>query len=323
MPFEINRGLGKYNSAKDYHAALGLMLGADPAEIRKRYLKIAKALHPDSRNEDNSKKLASDLLSKLVNPAYQILSQEKEREEYEIILRLLGQQLVSGQIPLNNDNPDVQKIMAARDAKAAYQEVLEPLQARQYETLTDALEIAEEISQLNLAYLWRQHSGKPGTQASAPPGQVTPATKPTPTTVNPTKSQAPPELGKSTIPLSPAATTSADQYTDQYYRRAEEFARKGSYQPAIKELRDALKLNPNSSRCHALMGEIYLQQGQLTMAKVSFRRALELNPSESKAVLGMEAVTKTEKKNLQKVKQAEPPKSTGGGLFGLFGKKNK
>ncbi|RMH66949.1 MAG: molecular chaperone DnaJ, partial [Cyanobacteria bacterium J003] len=84
MPFEINHGLGRFNSKRDLHAALGIPLSAAFGEIRKRYLKIAKTLHPDSRDDESSKKMASDLLSKFVNPAYEVLSQEKEREEYQV-----------------------------------------------------------------------------------------------------------------------------------------------------------------------------------------------------------------------------------------------
>ncbi len=322
MPFEINRGLGKYNSTRDLHAALGITLGATPGDIRKRYLKIAKSLHPDSRDDGDDKKLASDLLSKLINPAYQVLSQEKEREEYEIILRLLGQQLVAGQIPLDTDSEIVQAILKAPNPQAVYLEALEALVKNQYENLSTSLAITEQISELNLAYLWRQQGGNaPPAYAQSKSAGASPAFYGTTAPTASTPSPGSVDPAKSTVP--PGTSGSADTYTEQYVRRAQEFMKKGSYQPAIKELRDALKLNPSSSRCHALMGEIYLQQGQATMAKVSFRRALELNPQEAKAVAGMEVVAKLEKKNLQKAQQTPPPKAGGGGLFGLFGKKNK
>lgn len=319
MSFEINRGLGKFNSGRDYHAALGLSLGASATDIRKRYLKIARTLHPDSRGQDDSQQLASQILSKLVNPAYQLLSQEKEREEYEVILRLLGQQLVNGQIPLNQSNPAVKAIMTDPDYQATYLKSLEALASQQYENLIVSTEITGQISELNLAFLWRQHGGASSTTATPKPPLSTPAS-PTPT---------PSTTASSPAPMSPASASKAthsgtDQYTEQYYRRAEEFFRKNSYQQVIKELRDALKLNPNSSRCHGLMGQAYLKLGQITMAKVSFRRALELNPQETQAVTGMETITKAERRAQQKSKQTIPPKPAAGGLFGnLFKKKDK
>ncbi|AFY61624.1 J domain-containing protein [Synechococcus sp. PCC 6312] len=316
MSFEINRGLGKFNSAKDYHAALGLPLGADAAQIRKQYLKIARNLHPDSRSNDESQQLASQILSKLVNPAYQLLTQEKQREEYEVILRLLGQQLVNGQIPLNQSNPAVTAIMTAPDYEATYLLSLETLANQQYENLTASVAITGQISELNLALLWRQHGGSTGSTA-VPQPTVTSATPPTPTM----PASSPPPTAVSS---SKSTQSGTDQYTEQYYRRAEEFFRKNSFQQAIKELRDALKLNPNSSRCHALMGQTYLKQGQITMAKVHFNQALKINPQEGQAVTGMETITKAERRAQQKSKQTIPPKPSSGGLFGsLFKKKDK
>lgn len=322
MSFEINRGLGRFNSGKDYHAALGLSLGASATDIRKRYLKIARTLHPDSRSQDDSQQLASQLLSKLVNPAYQLLSQEKEREEYEVILRLLGQQLVSGQIPLNQSNPAVKAIMTDPDYQATYAKSLEALANQQYENLIVSMEMTGQISELNLAFLWRQHGGHPTATPMPLPSMTTPATS-APSTL-PTSTMAPSAAPGSPASASKSTHGSTDQYTEQYYRRAEEFFRKNSYQQVIKELRDALKLNPNSSRCHALTGQAYLKLGQVTMAKVSFRRALELNPQEAQAVTGMETITKAERRAQQKAKQTIPPKPESGGLFGnLFKKKDK
>lgn len=323
MSFEINRGLGKFNSAKDYHAVLGLPLGAKPTDIRKRYLRIARSLHPDSRTNDESQQLASQILSKLVNPAYQLLTQEKQREEYEVILRLLGQQLVTGQIPLNPPNSAVTAVINAPDYEAIYLSSLDELARGQYENLITSIDITSQISELNLAFLWRQHGGATGTTL-APPATAPSATPaPMPPTSIPTGPSMP---ANSPPPVSSSKSTQSgtDQYTEQYYRRAEEFFRKNSYQQVIKELRDALKLNPNSSRCHALMGQTYLKQGQITMAKVHFNQALKINPQEVQAVTGMETITKAERRAQQKSKQTIPPKPASGGLFGsLFKKKDK
>ena len=53
-------------------------MDADAQEIRKRYLQIARSLHPDScaAASDQEKLLANKLLSKLVNPAYEQLYQD-------------------------------------------------------------------------------------------------------------------------------------------------------------------------------------------------------------------------------------------------------
>lgn len=71
---------------------------------------------------------------------------------------------------------------------------------------------------------------------------------------------------------------------DGYLRRAEEYVRKRAYAQAVLELRDGLRAAPKDSRCHSLMGIVYLHQKQATMAKVSIKRALELNPKDVRAL---------------------------------------
>jgi len=60
------------------------------------------------------------------------------------------------------------------------------------------------------------------------------------------------------------------------------------------------------------LGEIYLQQGQSTMAKVYINKALELNPKDEKALAA--------KKNLQK-SLASPKKAAAAKSSGKSGKK--
>ncbi|MGB6300370.1 MAG: J domain-containing protein, partial [Rivularia sp. (in: cyanobacteria)] len=86
MSFQIERGLFKYDFI-DYHAILCVRVDADASEIRKRYLKIARRLHPDScaKAGDEEKRLASELLSKLVNPAYEHLHQDKNHAEHNAV----------------------------------------------------------------------------------------------------------------------------------------------------------------------------------------------------------------------------------------------
>ncbi|XFA71827.1 DnaJ domain-containing protein [Thermosynechococcaceae cyanobacterium Okahandja] len=310
MPFEINHGLGRFNSKRDLHAALGIPLSAKPGDIRKRYLKIAKALHPDSRDEESGKKLASDLLSKFVNPAYEVLSQEKEREEYQVILRLLEKQLVAANMVPEPTFPMAQTLFNAANVEETYQQALEELAKQQYSDLANALKVSEQISELNLIYIWRLAGGK----ATAP---VSPPPAPAPKTTDDT--QVRPAVEPVAAAPQPSRT---EQYTEQYYRRAEELLNKGVYLEAIKELKDALKIDPRSARCNALLGKVYLQQGQNSMAKVYFNQALKLDPQEMTAIQGMETLAKRERaqqRNTQPPQKDAPAKK--GGLFGLFGKK--
>ncbi|URR34965.1 DnaJ domain-containing protein [Thermosynechococcus sp. HN-54] len=314
MPCEINHGLGRFNSKRDLHAALGIPLSAAPAEIRKRYLKIAKTLHPDSRDDESSKKLASELLSKFVNPAYEVLSQEKEREEYQVILRLLEKQLLTANIVPTPTFDLAKEVFNAANVEEAYQKALNTLAQDQYKDLNNVLKISEQISELNLIYLWRSAGGK--ATATAPTVSTpTPQSKPTDTQVmaTPTPTGAMPA----------AEVPKTDQFTEQYFRRAEELFNKGIYLEAIKELKDALKIDPRSARCNALLGKVYLEQGSLSMAKIHFNQALKLNPQEVMALQGLETIQKKERKAQQQQKSTEPPKpeKKKSSFFGLFGKK--
>ena len=63
----------------DLYSTLGVARGADEAEIKKAYRKLAKELHPD-RNKDNPK--ASERFSK-VTQAYDILTDKDKRAQYD------------------------------------------------------------------------------------------------------------------------------------------------------------------------------------------------------------------------------------------------
>ena len=63
----------------DLYSTLGVARGADEAEIKKAYRKLAKELHPD-RNKDNPK--ASERFSKVAQ-AYDILTDKDKRARYD------------------------------------------------------------------------------------------------------------------------------------------------------------------------------------------------------------------------------------------------
>ena len=64
---------------KDYYAILGVDKKADAAEIKKKYRSLARELHPDKTKGD--KKLEDRF--KEVSEAYEILSDDKKRNEYD------------------------------------------------------------------------------------------------------------------------------------------------------------------------------------------------------------------------------------------------
>jgi molecular chaperone DnaJ len=71
---------------KDYYAALGVPKDADATAIKKAYRKLARDLHPD-KNPNNAE---AEERFKEVSEAYDVLSDEKRRSEYDEARRLFG-----------------------------------------------------------------------------------------------------------------------------------------------------------------------------------------------------------------------------------------
>lgn len=300
----------------DHYACLGLMIGASKGEIRKRYFKIARCLHPDSCLDGMDKVQASQMLSKVVNPAYEVLSHEKDLEEYKVLLRLIGQR-ASREVAANTlSTPGAQTILTASDSDLTdlYQQHVNQLAQNQFEHLDNAHTIIGQLSELNLAYLMRRE-GEKATASSKPvaqAGNVQSAPSSQQTAVSPTARDK----------VQSSSQEASSQFVNDYCRRAEELIKKNRLNDAIVELRDALKLEPKNSRCHSLMGSIYLKKNSVKMAKVHFKQALNSNPQDTEALKGMKIVDKAEKRSQPSAKQSpsNPPERKKG-LFGLFGGK--
>lgn len=281
MSFEIQKGLFLLDFT-DHHAALGLPVNADAGQVRKRYLRVARKLHPDSLvgSSTEEKRQATEVLSKLVNPAYEMLSQEKHRKEYLLTVRLKGQQAQQQQASLTNGlGEEAQQLVKAPNLDGMYQQMVKALSSRQFEDLSQLTGAIATLSELNLVYLMRKHGkGQNATQAAAKAPGAADQTAGPPGDGPDDRSDSPP-----TIIQNQAHQMSL---ADGYLRRAEEYLRKKAHSQAILELRDGLRAAPKDSRCHSLMGIIYLQQNQATMAKVSIRKALELNPKDLRAIEG-------------------------------------
>ncbi|AFY65580.1 J domain-containing protein [Geitlerinema sp. PCC 7407] len=313
MSFQIDQGLFKFDFI-DNHAILGVPISADSKEVRKRYLKIARRLHPDSltTNSDAVKHQATQLLSKLVNPAYEKLSKDQDLAEYMLLLKLKGQYAAQQQAQNNLQSEAAKSLMTAGNLDHAYTTALKELAEKQYETPDKIMAIIGQLSELNLAYLMRKEgtsgsaAGRPIATSSAPPAPAATA-KP---------GSAPPKAAPAAAKAAPEPAH--ESVAEQYCRRAEGFMAKKNYAKAILELRDALQVEPNSSRIHSLLGMVYFQQNQVTMARIHFDQALKYNPQDETALKGKRAI---DQKTGGGKKEKE--KKSGGGLFGLFGGKKK
>lgn len=327
MSFQIERGLFHFDFI-DHHAILGIPIDAEIKDIRKRYLKIARRLHPDSciSDSETDKQRASQLLSKLVNPAWEKLSQERDRSEYSLLLKLKGQQARQQQASVELVSNLAKQLSTANNPDHFYLTSLKDLANKQYEHLDQTLEIIAQISEMNLVYLMRKESS-PTQSVSEPKKTIYTGSN------LPDSSESGP--GEAT-PVSRPTQTQRVSPTDQYYRRAESLVAKNNFAQAILELREALQMEPTNSRCHSLMGMIYLKQNQATMAKIHFNQSLKFNPQDPTALEGKRRLeeaqgttgkpgtpatnAKTGSANPKTNKSNDKP---GGGLFGLFGGKKK
>lgn len=318
MTLQIDQGLFKLDMI-DHHAILGIPLNSDAKQVRKPYLKIVRRLHPDSHaaEGEEAKQKASELLSKLVNPAYEMLSNEKEVAEYSVLLKLKGQQLQRQGDTIQLATDAARKLASAANVDHVYQAELKTLSAAQYESLDNVIDITGKISELNLVYLMRTAGGKMEAKASQPASSssATPAAK----AEGGEKAKAyKPQAG------APPAPSRSVSLLEQYIRRAEDFELRKEYPRAILELREALQTNPRSADCHARLGQVYLKSKQGTMAKIHFNKALEYDPQNQLALEGKKLLEKASKKQSQAAAQkSSTQEKSKGGLFGLFGGKKK
>ncbi|MDF5718959.1 MAG: J domain-containing protein [Rhizonema sp. PD37] len=311
MPVKIDRGLFKYDFV-DHHAILGVPVDADVKDIRKRYLKIARFLHPDSSVAASAteKQQKSELLSKLVNPAYETLSQEKKRAEYIIVLSQIGKRLVQESASVEISSDLGKQLAGAPNIDQIYKTGIAKIAPTQYDSLPQVREVIALLSELNLVYLMRTAS-----KSFAPPSPLA-------------------QLKNQSIPTKPDTQTppKEDSVADLYIRRAQGLMAKNELGQAKVELQYALKLEPNNSRCHSLIGAVYLKQNLITTAKVHFDRALQLDPTDQTALEGKRRITQitgatpstTNQKATSNTNVKQSDKSGGSGLFGgLFGGRKK
>ncbi len=308
MSIKIGRGLFKYDFI-DQHAILGLPVDAEIKQVRQRYITIARALHPDSckAETETEKKQATQMLSKIVNPAYEQLSQDRHRIEYGVTLKHLGQRLAgeASQLSLHTEEAK-QLIKAGANLDLLYKNSVQKLASEQYKEVIveKILESIANISELNMVYLLRKESKGESVR--------TPAARPV--TPRPTTPQA-------TATPEPVARVSL---ADPYIRRGEEYLVKNNFTQAIQEFREGLQMDQSSSSCHGLLGLAFLQQNQPTMAKVHINRALQLNPQEPSALKAKALMERSTGKTTSPGKSAppdkKPPDKKPGG-WNLFGKK--
>ncbi|MGD1952146.1 MAG: DnaJ domain-containing protein [Leptolyngbyaceae cyanobacterium] len=296
----------------DHHAILGVPLDADAKQVRKRYLKIARKLHPDSLRAatDEQKQQASELLSKLVNPAYEKLSQEKSAVEHKVRLRLKGQQLQAQPALLSLSTEQFKKVAKSNNVEYAYSNALEPLVLKQYESLDQVMDAIGDISELNAIYVMRQGGA---------PGQAEQSDKPS----NDGGGDTTPDDDEGKVTVLSHRERRA-KLIESCINRAKEFEYKGNFQRAIIELREAVDAHPQNPKCHAELGRMYLRSNQLTMAGIYTKSALKLEPKNEMALDVKKKLDTHAKRTAKGSTTSTASGDKSGGLFGgLFGGKKR
>jgi curved DNA-binding protein CbpA len=266
----LNRGLARYET--DHFAILGVPLTADSKGIRRGYLQAAKALHPDRFVGDpEGAERANILFAKLVNPANEVLTKERERGEYETVLKMRIKRLLETPPPDLWPSGEAVKGLAERpDWQEEYVRRVEKLAKEQYSSMETLLEKTEQLSELNLAYLLLKAGyqgiptpspsrttvgGIPASPVVAPPSR--PPVQPVPT---------PPPAPK----LSPAETR---------FIQALDMIERKQYRDAVQYLNFAISAEPNVARYYLHRGIAHLKQGNAGMAKADFMQASRLEPA--------------------------------------------
>lgn len=298
----------------DPYAILGVAVTADERRIAKRYRQIAKRLHPDQqmRADEATREFANAVLTRLVNPAYQRLKQDKGRAEALATLRFKVRRLTR-ENKLTTQVSQSKQLLQVDEAEVEifYENALTELSDNQYSSTDSFATQTDAIAELNLIYLRRKmgdpvirekRTGLMSATQTAPPIAVTETEPP-----SGTKSSEKPQV----------------DYGQRHVVRAKTYIASKSYTEAVQELRDAVRIDPHNSNYHTMLGQAYLLQNLVGMAKVHIRQALKLDPKNRIAhkyakQLEIQVPTASTSNNGHAKSQGQGKK---GGLFNLFSSK--
>ena len=329
MSFAIKQGLFKLNMT-DNHAILGVSIDAEAKQIRLKYLKIAQKLHPDKCRQDPQKaKIAGELLSKLVNPAYEQLSRKTNFAEHQLVLTQVGKRLAENKAKITPKSSAAQELLkSGASPELIYPKLLKKLTAQQYQSLDTAIENIGEISELNMIYLMlkcdRGSNSRPSASHSQP-NQANSGRKVNKQTVsqsNNTAFQKPSQ----TAPEEQKNEPTSESRVNAFVSRAQQYIAKAEFERAIAELKDALRIDPNNALAHAVLGRAYIHSKQLTMAKVHINKAYRGDPHNQTVIETKKILDKLSKKSSKSggTQPKAPDKPAQSGFFsGFFGSKKK
>ena len=301
MSFQLDRGLFQFDFT-DRHAILGVGVNAEEINIRERYQVIARLLHPDSARwkTEIDKDLAVRLFSRLITHAYGQLSRQSQLQEQIIMLELLGKRLVEQGSQLQIADPLSQQLyQSGNDFEQVYDRLLTQLAAQQYSEPSQSEIIINQISELNMVYLLRKQLQS---VRSAPPVSAS-------------------NLG-SNVARDISTELTKPSPVEGALRRAEDYMSKRNWVKAVPEIKEVISVEPNNARAHTLLGLVYLHQQQMTMAKISINKAIQLAPKDLQVLQAKQEFDRAANPSNNGANGKNAPKKANEGMFsGLFGGK--
>jgi len=293
---QLDRGLFQFDFI-DRHAILGVSVNAQSIKIRERYQAVARLLHPDSAKwqTEADRQLGVQLFSRLVTHAYGKLSRPSELQEQMIMLELLGKRSLAEDSQMQIVDPLCQQLyQSGNNFELVYDRLLTQLVAQQYVELDQSERIVNQISELNMVYLLRKQLQS---VRSTPPTVTNNSTS--------TKEPISTKLTKTSL-------------IDGALRRAEDYIINKNWVKAVPELREVISFEPNNVRAHTLSGLVYLHQQQLTMARLSINKALQIAPKDPQVIQAKQELDRVTNASSNGSIDKTTTKKPSGGIFGGF-----
>ncbi|MEO0756146.1 MAG: tetratricopeptide repeat protein [Cyanobacteria bacterium J06648_16] len=273
-------------SERDPYAALGLSVAADERRITKRYRQVAKRLHPDAQigRSESDQAFVEQLLSKVINPAYQRLKQDNTRSEALASLRFKVRRMARAE-KLKPTFESAQQLLRIPDDEVDgfYENTLTQLATHQFDSPALFHQTLPRVAQLNLIFLRRKMS-----DVVIRPKRTGLVAAPSPV------KGSEPNLNADVLTVAPEPP--AINYAEKYGIRARTYLSQKSYDQAIQELREAIKIEPNNVEFHSMLGQAYLMQRKFGMSRVHLKRALVLNPGHAIATKYLDRLNTLAKK---------------------------
>lgn len=259
----ITQGLAQFGT--DHYAVLAVPMDASIPEIRRIYRNIVRSLHPDRFGRDTEgKKEAEQILSRLVNPAFEILSNENQRRDYDRLIQNWATRMLERRYtPVYPQLLIMQQAKNISELQTFYAQATCKENPGIYKDLSDLVNLtaANQLSIYNLGYiLGLVRLTEEATPVAPPPAPV-----------------APPPAPKATI--EPTRNAGAN-FAASHFDRGKMLLERRLYREAVQSLKEAVRLAPDNANYRAHLGQAYLRQGLPGMAKAEFSQALVLDPNE-------------------------------------------